>query len=142
MTEAVKTRRRRSRLEKVRSDAGSQARLHPQYKDHVWNCAFVEAQTPDGEPFEVLAVLDGYTLECLSISVERQISPENIIDRLFDPLVLREAPKYLVLGQRIRIGVKGRRRMAEPSSGGNRSGRTGQRLGGGRCVGVGDQAEG
>jgi signal peptidase I len=98
MTEAVKTRRRRSRPEKVRSDAGSQAKLHPQYKDHMWNCAFVEAQTLDGEPFEVLAILDGYTLECLSISVERQISPENIIDRLFDLLVLREAPKYLVLG--------------------------------------------
>jgi signal peptidase len=64
----------------------------------VWNCAFVEAQTPDGEPFEVLAILDGYTLECLSISVERQMSLENIIDRLFDLLVLREVPKYIVLG--------------------------------------------
>jgi len=98
MTEAVKTRRRRSGPEKVRSDAGSLAKLHPQYKDHVWNCAFVEAQTPDGEPFEVLAILDGYTLECLSISVERQIFPENTIDRLFDLLVLRESPKYIVLG--------------------------------------------
>jgi signal peptidase len=64
----------------------------------VWNCAFVEAQTPDGEPFEVLAIVDGYTLECLSISVERQISLENIIDRLFDLLVLREVPKHIVLG--------------------------------------------
>ena len=81
-----------------RSHAGPQPKLHPQYKDHVWNCAFVEAQTPDGEPFEVLAVLDGYTLECLSISVERQISLENIIDRLFQLLVLREVPKHIVLG--------------------------------------------
>jgi len=98
MTEAVKTRRRRSRPENVRSDAGSQAKLHPRYKDQVWNCAFVEAQTPDGEPFEVLAILDGYTLECLSISVERQMSLESIIDRLFNLLVLREAPKHIVLG--------------------------------------------
>ena len=58
----------------------------------------MEAQTPDGEPFEVLAILDGYTLECLSISAERQISLENIIDRLFDLFVLREVPKYIVLG--------------------------------------------
>jgi signal peptidase len=74
------------------------SRSRPEYKDHVWNCAFVEAQTPDGEPFEVLAILDGYTLECLSILVERQISLENIIDRLFDLLVLREVPKHIVLG--------------------------------------------
>lgn len=58
----------------------------------------MEAQTSDGEPFEVLAILDGYTLECLSISVERHISAENIIDQLFDLLVLREVPKHIVLG--------------------------------------------
>jgi signal peptidase I len=98
MAETTKVRHRQPQLGRRRSHAGSQARLHPRYKDHVWNCAFVEAQTPDGEPFEVLAILDGYTLECLSISVERQISLENIIDRLFDLLVLREVPKYIVLG--------------------------------------------
>jgi signal peptidase I len=98
MAETAKVRNRQPRLGRRRSHAGSQRRLHPQYKDHVWNCAFVEAQTPDGEPFEVLAILDGYTLECLSISAERQISLESIVDRLFDLLVLREVPKYIVLG--------------------------------------------
>ncbi|MDM8000647.1 MAG: signal peptidase I [Dehalococcoidia bacterium] len=58
----------------------------------------MEAQTPDGEPFEVLAILDGYTRECLSLSVEHQISLENVIDRLFELLVLRDVPKYVVLG--------------------------------------------
>jgi len=98
MAETTKVRHRQPRLGRRRSHAGPQTELHPQYKDHVWNCAFVEAQTPDGEPFEVLAILDGYTLECLSISAERQISLENIIDRLFDLLVLREVPKHIVLG--------------------------------------------
>ncbi len=98
MAETTKVRHSQPALGRRRSHAGSQAKLHPRYKDHVWNCAFVEAQTPDGEPFEVLAILDGYTLECLSISVERQISLENIIDRLFDLLVLREVPKHVVLG--------------------------------------------
>ena len=98
MARTTTVRHRQPRLGRGRSYAGSQARLHPQYKDHVWNCAFVEAQTPDGEPFEVLAILDGYTLECLSISAERQISLENIIDRLFDLFILREVPKYIVLG--------------------------------------------
>ena len=98
MAETTKVRNRQPGLGRRRSHAGSQAKLHPRYKDHVWNCAFVEAQTPDGEPFEVLAILDGYTLECLSISAERQTSLENIIDRLFDLLVLREVPKHIILG--------------------------------------------
>ena len=67
------------------------------YKDRVWNCAFVSAQTADGQPIEVLTILDGYTLECLSISAERIVSLENFIDRLFDLFVLREVPKQIVL---------------------------------------------
>ena len=97
MADATKVRHRQPRLGR-RLHAVSQQKLHPQYKDHVWNCAFVEAQTSDGDSFEVVAILDGYTLECLSISVERQISSESIIDQLFDLLVLREAPKHIVLG--------------------------------------------
>src|SRR5512137_2831492 len=98
MAETTKVRHRQPRLGRRRSHAGSQTKLHPRYKDHVWNCAFVEAQTPDGDPFEVLAILDGYTLECLSISVERQMSLEDIMGRLFDLLVLRDIPKHIVLG--------------------------------------------
>jgi signal peptidase len=45
----------------------------------------------------VLTILDGYTLECLSISAERIVSLENFIDRLFDLFVLREVPKQIVL---------------------------------------------
>jgi len=98
MAVTTKVRHRQPGLGRRRLHGDSQPKLHPQYKDHVWNCAFVEAQTPDGEPFEVMAILDGYTLECLSISAERQISSENIIDRLFDLLVLREVPKHIILG--------------------------------------------
>jgi signal peptidase I len=98
MTVTTRVRHKKPGQGRRRSRAASQTRLHPRYKDHVWNCAFVEAQTPDGEPLEVLAIVDGYTLECLSISAERQISLEIIIDRLFDLLVLREVPKVVVLG--------------------------------------------
>ena len=140
MTEALKTRRRRSRPEDVPANDGQQTRdgvskevqdascrepegaLHlqtspksgeprglmggcetasrprPEYKDHVWDCALVSAQTSDGQPFEMLTIVDSYTLECLSMSVERQISLECIIDRLFDLFVLREVPKHIVLG--------------------------------------------
>ena len=97
MTEDLKTRRRQSRLEPIQSDDGLQTRPRPEYKDQVWNCAFVSAQTSDGLTIEMLTVVDGYTQECLSILVERRISLENIIDRLFDLFVLRK-PKHIVLG--------------------------------------------
>jgi len=58
----------------------------------------VDAQTSDGEPLQTLTILDGYTLECLAIVVERRVSLEDIIDRLFDLFVLREVPKHIVLG--------------------------------------------
>jgi hypothetical protein len=64
----------------------------------VWNCAFVDAQTADGEPFQVFTILDGYTLECLAMVAERRVPLEDIIDRLFDLFVLREVPKHIVLG--------------------------------------------
>jgi signal peptidase len=64
----------------------------------VWNCAFVDAQTADGEPFQVFTILDGYTLECLAMVAERRVTLEDIIDRLFDLFVLREVPKHIVLG--------------------------------------------
>jgi putative transposase len=96
--EAVKTRRRRSRPEGVQPDDDGQTRPRPEYKDHVWNCAFVPAQTSDGQSIEMLTVVDGYTQECLSILVESRISLENIIDRLFDLFVLRGVPKQICLG--------------------------------------------
>jgi signal peptidase I len=98
MTEALKTRRRRSRPEDVQHDHGWKTRPRPEYKDQVWNCAFVPAQTSDGQLIEVLTIVDGYTMECLSILVERRVSLENIIDRLFDLFVLREVPRQIVLG--------------------------------------------
>jgi signal peptidase I len=98
MTEALKVRHRKPRLGSRELYEGSQARPRPEYKDHVWNCAFVDAQTSDGEPFRMFTILDGYTLECLAIVVERRVSLEDIIDRLFDLFVLREVPKYVVVG--------------------------------------------
>ncbi len=102
----------------------------------------MEAQTPDGEPFEVLAILDGYTLECLSISVERQISLENIIDRSVRSVVLREVPKHIVLGSGSESVSKAVAEWLSHLPVEDRSGRTGQPLGRGRCVAIGDEAEG
>jgi signal peptidase len=97
MTEALKVGHRKPRLGSRELYEGSQARPRPEYKDHVWNCAFVDAQTSDGEPFQMFTILDGYTLECLAMVAERRVSLEDIIGRLFDLFVLREVPKHIVL---------------------------------------------
>jgi len=99
MTETLKVRQRKPKQGISEPDDGLVAGPRPEYRDHVWNCSFVDAQTSDGEPLQTLTIVDGYTLECLAIVVERRISMEDIIDRLFDLFVLREVPKHIVLGR-------------------------------------------
>jgi transposase InsO family protein len=42
-----------------------------------------------------LTILDEYTRECLSILVERRISSQDVIDKLFDLFILRGVPEHL-----------------------------------------------
>ena len=48
---------------------GSCVRLPALHKDHVWSYDFVARRTHSGHPIKILAVLDGFTRECLSIEV-------------------------------------------------------------------------
>jgi putative transposase len=97
MTEALKVRHKQTRPRPSQSDEDSHIERRPEYKDHVWICSFLAAHTSDGKSFEMLTILDGYTLECLAMVVERRVTLEDIIDRLFDLFVLREVPKHIVL---------------------------------------------
>ena len=74
---------------------GSCVRLRPEHKDHVWSYDFLADRTSDGRPFRVLTILDEYTRECLSILVERRISSQDVIDKLFDLFILRGVPEHL-----------------------------------------------
>jgi transposase InsO family protein len=74
---------------------GSCIRLRPEYKDHVWSYDFLADRTSDGRPFRVLTILDEYTRECLAILVERRITSQDVIDKLFDLFVLRGVPEHL-----------------------------------------------
>ena len=68
---------------------GSCIRLRPQHKDHVWSYDFVVARTSDGRAFRILTILDEYTRECLAIRVERRLNSEDVIDQLFQLIILR-----------------------------------------------------
>ena len=68
---------------------GSCIRLRPQHKDHVWSYDFVAARTSDGRAFRILTILDEYTRECLAMRVERRLTSEDVIDQLFQIIILR-----------------------------------------------------
>ncbi len=74
---------------------GSCTRLRPEYKDHVWSYDFLVDRTSDGRPFRILTIIDEYTRECLSILVERRISSQDVIDKLFDLFILRGIPEHI-----------------------------------------------
>ena len=53
------------------------------------------SKTADGRAFKLLTILDEYTRECLAIVVERRITSQDVIDHLFDLLVLRGIPEHI-----------------------------------------------
>ncbi len=105
---------------------GSCIRLRPEYKDHVWSYDFMIARTYDSRPFRILTLLDEYTRECLATVVDRRLTSQDVIDRLFHLFVFRGIPEYIrsdngpeftakaVRGWLTRIGVK--RLFIEPGS--------------------------
>ena len=46
-------------------------------------------RTSDGRAIRILTVLDEYTRECLAIKVERRLSSDDVIDQLFQLIILR-----------------------------------------------------
>ncbi len=74
---------------------GSCIRLKPEHKDHVWSYDFLIARTADGRPFKMLTILDEHTRECLAILIERCITPDHVIDQLFNLFVFRGIPEHI-----------------------------------------------
>jgi putative transposase len=49
---------------------------------HVWSYGFVFDRTADGRPVRILAIVDGYTRECLSLDVARRLRVDAMMARL------------------------------------------------------------
>jgi len=93
--EGLKVPQKQPKRRRLWLNDGSCVRLRPEYKDHVWSYDFVTARTGDGRPFRILTILDEYTRECLAILVERRISSQDVIDKLFDLFVFRDIPEHI-----------------------------------------------
>ncbi len=74
---------------------GSCIRLRPEHKDHVWSYDFMADRTTDGRAFRILTIIDEYTRECLAVLVDRRITSQNVIDKLFQLFVFRGVPEHI-----------------------------------------------
>lgn len=74
---------------------GSCIRLRPEHKDHVWSYDFVTDRTTNGKAFRMLNIIDEFTRECLTITVNRKIRAQDVIDALFNLFVFRGIPEHI-----------------------------------------------
>jgi len=93
--EGLKVPKRQPKRGRLWLNDGSCIRLRPEKKDHVWSYDFALARTTDGRPFRILAILDEYTRECLSLDVDRQFNSQGVLSRLYDHFIRRGAPEHI-----------------------------------------------
>jgi transposase InsO family protein len=74
---------------------GSCIRLRPEYSDHVWSYDFVHERTADSRTFRILAIIDEYSRECLTLLVRRHIRSQDVIDCLYRLFLLRGVPEHI-----------------------------------------------
>jgi putative transposase len=93
--EGLKVPHKQPKRKRLWLNDGFCVRLRPERKDHDWSYDFIIDRTADGRPFRILTVLDEYTRECLAIEVERRITSQNVIDKLFELFIFRAIPDYI-----------------------------------------------
>ncbi len=93
--EGLKVPRKQPKRGRLWLNDGSCVRLRPKHRDHVWSYDFVKARTADGRAFRILAIMDEFTRECLSMPVDRSLTSQDVIDQLFQFFVLRGIPDHI-----------------------------------------------
>lgn len=91
----LKVPRRQPRRGRLWFNDGSCIRLRPERKDHVWAYDFVTGRTHDGRAFKMLTVVDEYTRECLAIDVARNLTSDDVLERLTWLMVTRGVPGHI-----------------------------------------------
>jgi len=74
---------------------GSCIRLRPEHRDHVWSYDMAIIRTSDGRPLRILAIIDEYSRECLSLHVARRIRHQDVLDQLYELFIDRGTPGFL-----------------------------------------------
>jgi len=74
---------------------GSCIRLRPEHRDHVWSYDRAMIRTSDGRPLRILAIIDEFSRECLSLHVARSIRHQDVLDQLYELFLDRGTPGFL-----------------------------------------------
>lgn len=93
--EGLKVPKRQPKRGRLWLNDGSCIRLRSKHKDHVWSYDFMVDRTADGRVFRILTIIDEYTRECLAIRVDRRITSQDVIDKLFQLFVFRGVPEHI-----------------------------------------------
>jgi putative transposase len=93
--EGLKVPKRQPKRRRLWLNDGSCIRLRPEHKDHVWSYDFMMDRTADGRTFRILTIIDEYTRECLGILVDRRITSQDVIGKLFQLFVFRGVPEHI-----------------------------------------------
>ncbi len=93
--QGLKVPRRQPKRGRLWLNDGSCVRRRARRPNHVWSYDFVFDRTQDGRPLRMLAIVDEYTRECLSIDVARRLGSENVLERLSDLFLERGTPAYI-----------------------------------------------
>ena len=93
--EGLKVPKKQPRRSRLWLNDGSCIRLRPEYKDHVWSYDFMIDRTANGRAFKILNIIDEYTRECLAMRVKRRITSQEVIDQLFELIILRGIPEHI-----------------------------------------------
>ena len=88
----VKPSKRKRRRQGVSTGRFPQRAKHP---NHVWSWDFVADRTDQGAPLRVLGLIDEFTRQCLSLTVERQLKAADIVGALKQAIAERGAPLYI-----------------------------------------------
>ncbi len=91
--EGLKVPKKQPKRKRLWLNDGSCIRLRPEYKDHVWSYDFVMDRTAHGRAFKILTIIDEYSRESLGLLVNRRITSQEVIDRLFELFILRGIPE-------------------------------------------------
>ena len=93
--EGLKVPQKQPKRRRLWLNDGSCIRLRPGYKDHVWSYDFVMGRTADNRAFRILAIIDEYTRECLTLIVNRRITSQDVIEYLYKLFLLRGVPEHI-----------------------------------------------
>ena len=76
--EGPKVLQRQPKRRRFRLWDDSTVRRRAERRDHVWPYDVVFDRTADGPPLRLLAIVDEYARECLSIDVNRRLNFEHV----------------------------------------------------------------